>query len=211
VGAAILEAGVIRTLLAHRGNLFRGALAYVLGAEDDIEVVAEIGRFGEMVDTVLAHRPNVTVLDLDLLPRDLLPGLWALRHTMPGCRVLVLAEARRSGSLGPAMAGQTSSLGFLAKDGPPERLVAAVRSVAAGEPVLDPELVLAALRTGSPLTRREAEVLSVAAEGVPVREIAQRLVLSPGTVRNHLSRLIGKTGARTRIEAVRIAQDAGWI
>lgn len=202
---------MIRTLLAHRGNLFRGALAYVLGAEDDIEVVAEIGQFEEMVDAALDHRPKVTVLDLDLLPLEILPGLWALRHTLPGCQVLVLADARKSSALGPVMAGQAPGLGFLAKDGPPERLVAAVRSVAGGELVLDPELVLSALRTSSPLTRRETDVLRVVAEGAPVTEIAERLLLSPGTIRNHLSRVIGKIGARTRIEAVRIAQDAGWI
>jgi two-component system response regulator DesR len=202
---------VIRTLLAHRGNLFRGALAHVLGAEDDIEVVAEIGKFGEMVDAMLVHHPKVTVLDLDLLPLEELPGLRGLRRTVPGCAVLVLAEARRSGSLGPAMAGPVPGLGFLAKDCQPGRLVTAVRSVAGGEPVLDPELVMAALRTGSPLTRRETEVLRIAAEGVPLREVAHRLTLSPGTVRNHLSRVIGKVGARTRIEAVRIAQDSGWI
>jgi len=203
--------GLIRTLLAHRGSLFRGALAYVLGAEDDIEVVAETGEYGDLAGAVQVHRPKVTVLDLDLLPLEAVPGLCELGAALPGCGVLVLAEARRSGPLGPVMAGQRSGLGFLAKDGPPDRLVSAVRSVAGGEPVLDPELVLSVLRTGRLLTRREAEVLQVAAEGVPVQEIAERLVLSTGTVRNHLSRVIGKTGARTRIEAVRIAQDAGWI
>lgn len=208
---------MIRTLLAQNGALIRGALAFVLDAEDDIDVVAEIGRFDDLVDTALRHRPHVTVLDLDLVPvlpgrssADL-PGLWALHRMLAGSNVLVLAEARQALVLEPMMASQQPGLSFLAKDGPPERLVAAVRKVADGELMLDPELVVSALRTHSPLTPREAQVLSVAAEGVPVQEVADRLALSPGTVRNHLSRVIGKTGARTRIEAVRIAQDAGWI
>jgi len=208
---------VIRTMLAHHGALIRGAVAFVLDAEDDIDVVAEIGSYEEIVDTVLARRPDIAVIDLDLVPDSVgrssgdLPGLWALHHTLAGCHLLVLAEARKSVVLGPMLAGQRPGLGFLAKDGPPERLVAAVRKVAGGEPVLDPDLVVSALRTRSPLTLREKQVLSVAAEGVPVPEVADRLMLSTGTVRNHLSRVIGKIGARTRIEAVRIAEDAGWI
>jgi two-component system response regulator DesR len=211
------EAGVIRVLLAYRGALVRGSLAFVLDAEDDIEVVAEVGQFSELVDAVLADRPTIIVLDLDLLPRTAgrssatLPGLWALRRTLVSCKVLLLAEARKSAPLEPVMAGLAPGLGFIATDGPPSRLVAAVRKVASDEPVLDPDLVVSVLRAHAPLTPREAQVLGVAAEGVPVREIAERLVLSPGTVRNYLSRVLRKTGARTRIEAVRIAQDSGWI
>lgn len=208
---------MIRAVLVHDGALIRGALAFVLGSEHDIEVVAEIGRYEEIVDAVLAHRPHLVVLDLDLLPSRPgrsstdLPALWALRHALAGCHLLVLTEARRSPVLGSMLTEQRPGLGFLAKDGSPQRLVAAVRKVADGEAVLDPELVVSALRNRCPLTPREIQVLSVAAEGVPVQEVAIRLMLSPGTVRNHLSRVIGKTGARSRIEAVRIAQDAGWI
>jgi len=202
---------MIRTLLAQRGALARGALAFVLGAEPDIEVVAEVERFEEVTTSVLAHRPDVGVIDLGLLRLDVVPRLWALRHTVPGCHLLVLAEARLSRALRPVIAGQAPGLGFLATDGPPGRLVAAVRKVASGEPVLDSELVVSAVRAHTPLTPRETEVLSVAAEGVPVAEIAERLMLSQGTVRNHLSRVAGKVDARTRIEAVRIAQEAGWI
>lgn len=208
---------MIRTLLAHRGGLVRGALAFVLGAEQDIEVVGQTGRYEDLVDTVLAHHPDVAVLDLDLLPGNpgrwsgSLPGLWALSHALPGCRVLVLAEARRAAALGTMIARPAPGLGFVATNGPPGRLVAGVRRAAAGQPVVDPELVVHALRTRSPLTPRETQVLGVAAAGTPVVEIAELLRLSPGTVRNHLSRVLAKTGARTRIEAVRMAQDAGWI
>lgn len=208
---------MIRTLLAQHSALIRGALTFVLETEDDINVVAGIGRFEELIDAAQRHRPHVTVLDLDLVPTRPagpptgLPALWALTSALAGIHLLVLAETRQALGLGSVMASQRPGLSFLAKEGPPERLVTAVRKVAGGRPLLDPELVVSAVRTHSPLTPREAQVLSVAAEGVPVQEVADRLMLSPGTVRNHLSRVIGKTGARTRIEAVRIAQDAGWI
>lgn len=202
---------MIRTLLAHSGALARGALAFVLSAEDDIEVVAEIGRFEDVTDSVLAHLPDVVVVDLALLRLEALPRLWALRHAVPGSQLLVLTEARWSRLLGPVIADHIPGLGFLATDGPPTRLVAAVRKVASGEQVLDPELVVSAVRAHSPLTPRETQVLGVAAEGIPVAEIAQRLNLASGTVRNHLSRVAGKLDARTTIEAIRIAQNAGWI
>lgn len=201
---------MIRTLVAHGGALVRGALAFVLGAEHDIEVVADIGRLEDVAVTARAYRPDVTVLDQDLLPPDDLGRLRSLHGDLPG-KLLLLIEVRRSRALGSMMAGPPPGLGFLAKEGPPQKLVAAVRTAANGGPVLDPELVVSVLGMPSPLTPRETEVLGVAAEGVPVAEIAARLALSPGTVRNHLSRVIGKVGARTNIEAVRIAHDAGWI
>lgn len=200
---------MIRTLLAHDGALARAALSFVLGADKNIEVVAQAGRYDEVTDQIVACHPQVTVLDLDLVPLADRPRLAALRR--PGGSVVVLAEARRSGALRAILADPASGLGFVAKEQPPQRLVAAVRTVAGGGQVLDPDLIISALQAPSPLTPRETEVLSVAAEGVPVKEIAVRLALSPGTVRNHLTRVMDKAGARTRIEAVRIAHDAGWI
>lgn len=200
---------MIRTLLAHDGALARAALAFVLCRDDDIEVVAQAGRYEEVAPQVRACRPQVTVLDLDLVPLADRPRLSALR--CPDGGMVVLAEARQSGALRSILADPVSGVGFLAKDHPPHRLVAAVRTLASGGHVLDPDLVVSALRTSSPLTPRETEVLSAAAEGLPVAEIAARLGLSAGTVRNHLTRVMGKAGARTWIEAVRKAHDAGWI
>lgn len=200
---------MIRTLLAHDGALARAALSFVLGRDENIEVVAQAGRYEEVIDQIVACHPQVTVLDLDLVPLADRSRLAALRRT--GGAVVVLAETRRSGALRAILADPASGLGFLAKEQPPQRLLAAVRTMAGGGQVLDPDLITSALRAPSPLTPRETEVLSVAAEGVPVKEIAVRLELSPGTVRNHLTRVMGKVGARTRIEAVRIAHDAGWI
>lgn len=203
---------MIRTLLAHNSGLVRGALAFVLQQEDDIEVVAQVARVEEMTPAALRHRPDIAVVDLDLLAADGLPAACRLHRGLGCCRVLILADRRRSGMLRRAMAAEApAGIGFLAKDDSPGRLVAAVRKVASHETFVDPELVVAALDADSPLTAREAEILSLAAQGVPVKEIAPKLSLSPGTVRNYVSRIIAKTGARTRIEAVRIALESGWI
>lgn len=201
---------MIGTLLAHDSGLARGALAYVLGVEDDIRVVATVEQFDRVATVAGAHRPDVIVLDLELVPPEFLPQSWS--SAVEPAAVLVLAELRRAHLLAPMMAWQSSRTGCVAKESSPNRLVDAVRRLAAGELTLDPELVVAALQADQhPLTLRERQTLSVAAEGLPVGEIAERLTLAPGTVRNHLSRVIGKTGARTRIEAIRIAQQAGWI
>jgi two-component system response regulator DesR len=202
---------VIKTLLGHDSGLVRGALAFLLGKEDDIEVLAELDRGEQIVPAVLSRRPDVAIIDLDMIGLDGLPVACALPRRHPRCRVLILAERRQSGVLSHVMATGASGVGFLAKDGPADRLAGAVRTVARGDLFLDPELVVAALHSRNPLTPREVQVLTCAARGRPAKEIAAKLRLSPGTVRNHVSHIIAKTGARTRVEAVRIATEAGWI
>jgi two-component system response regulator DesR len=198
---------VIKTVIAHETALVRGALSFVLSTEDDIEVVAELDRAEDVAPTVLAHHPDVAVVDLGLMGPTKLNSVRALN----GCRVLVLTDLRRCSAVMSLMTQPAQSIGFLAQDGPPVRLVDAVRRTANGERIIDPELVVAALQTRCPLTPREIDVLGVTAEGASVKEVARRLELAPGTVRNHLSRILGKTGARSRLEAARIAQDSGWI
>jgi two-component system response regulator DesR len=191
--------------------LVRGALAFLLGKEDDIEVLAEVDHGEQVVPVMLARRPDVTIIDLDMIGVEGLPVACALHHRLPRCRMLILVERRQSSVLSHVMATEAPGVGFLAKDGPADRLAGAVRTVARGDMFIDPELVVAALHTRNPLTLREAQVLACAARGRPVSEIAAKLRLSPGTVRNHVSRIIAKTGARTRVDAVRIATEAGWI
>ncbi len=204
------EVCVIRTVVAHQRALDRGALAFVLAAEDDIEVVAELDSAEDVPGALAERRGQIAVIDVDLLgPTGRAVPQVAL-NPPPGTRVLLLAELRHSRLLAPIMA-RRADVGFLTKDAPPERLVSAVRRVAAGEPVLDADLVMAAATVRSPLTLRETEVLAAASTGEPIKEIAAQLSLAPGTVRNHLSRIIAKTGGRTRIEALRIAQEAGWV
>jgi two-component system response regulator DesR len=202
---------VVRTLIAHRAALLRGALAFVLSQMDDIEVIGQLDRREDIESRIRAEEPDMAVIDLDLFEYDALHSMRDLRDRVPECGLLVIAEPRKSGALIATLAGQAPDISFLAEDVPPEVLVDALRRTAKGEQVVDPEMVVAGLRARSPLTIRETEVLRVTARGEPVKEVAARLRLSPGTVRNHLSRIIAKTGARSRIEAVRIADEAGWI
>ncbi|MDG4766098.1 response regulator transcription factor [Solwaraspora sp. WMMD406] len=200
---------MIRVLLALDGALMRGSLAFVLSAEPDIEVVAEVRTADRIGPAVYAVRPDVAVVDLAVYGADG-PPQCAGPCELPA-PVLVLAAARRVAQLRRALVQQTSTVGFLSDDVAPERVVDGIRRLARDEPVADADLVVEALTTRIPFTARELQVLEIAAEGHPVVEIAARLALSPGTVRNHLSRVTTKAGARTRIEAVRIARDAGWI
>jgi two-component system response regulator DesR len=201
---------MIRVLLADDQALIRGALAAMLGLEADLEVVAQVGSGAEVVPAARRTRPDVALLDVQMPGGDGLEAAAALRAALPTCRVVVLTTFGRPGYLARAMRAGAS--GFVVKDAPPEQLVDAVRRVHAGLRVVDPALAAESLPSGaSPLTDREAGVLTAAADGATVADIAARLHLSEGTVRNHLSAAIGKTGARTRAEAVRFADERGWL
>jgi two-component system response regulator DesR len=202
--------GVIRLLLADDQALVRGALAALLNLEPDLEVVAEVGRGDEVVDQARQVRPDVALLDVEMPGLDGIAATAALRAALPACKVLVVTTFGRPGYLRRAMAAGAS--GFVVKDTPARQLADAVRRVAAGLRVVDPTLAAETLASGdSPLTPREADVLRSARTGGTVADIAAGLGLSEGTVRNHLSAAIGKTGARTRAEAVRLADENGWL
>jgi two-component system response regulator DesR len=200
----------IRLLLADDQALVRGALAALLNLEADLEVVAEVGRGDEVVAEATRVRPDVALLDVEMPGLDGIAATAALRAAVPACRILVVTTFGRPGYLRRAMAAGAS--GFVVKDTPARQLAEAVRRVAAGLRVVDPALAAETLASGtSPLTARETEVLRVAQEGGTVADLAVALGLSEGTVRNHLSSAIGKTGARTRAEAVRLADEQGWL
>jgi two-component system, NarL family, response regulator DesR len=200
----------IRLLLADDQALVRGALAALLNLEPDLEVVAEVGRGDEVVAQARQTRPDVALLDVEMPGLDGIAATEALRAALPSCRVLVVTTFGRPGYLRRAMAAGAS--GFVVKDTPARQLADAVRRVAAGLRVVDPTLAAETLARGtSPLTPRETEVLRAASDGGTVADIAAKLALSEGTVRNHLSAAIGKTGARTRAEAVRLADEHGWL
>ncbi|MGH3715819.1 MAG: response regulator transcription factor [Micromonosporaceae bacterium] len=201
---------MIRVLIAEDMHMIRSALVALLSLEDDIEVVAELARGDQVVDAARRTRPDVAVLDIDMPGLDGLAVAAQLRRELPDCRALILTGLSRPGHLLRAL--QAHALGFIVKNKPAASLVDGVRRVARGERVLDPELVAAALETGaSPLTPRETDVLRAADSGISTEEIATTLFLSPATVRNYLSHAITKVGARNRIDAIRIARDAGWL
>lgn len=201
---------MIRLLIADDQALVRGALAALLQMEDDLDVVVEVSRGDEVVDAALEHQPDVALLDVEMPGIDGLAAARLLKKALPSCRVLMVTTFGRPGYLKQAMAAGAS--GFVVKDTPARALADAVRRVHEGLRVVDPTLAAESLTQGdSPLTERETEVLQAARDGGTVADIAGVLFLSEGTVRNHLSSAIGKTGARTRAEAVRVAIDNGWL
>lgn len=200
----------IRLLLADDQALIRTALAALLRLEPDFEVVAEVGRGDEVVPAAQQHHPDVALLDIEMPGLDGLAAAAALAATTPHVRVLILTTFGRPGYLRRAM--EAGALGFVVKDSPAEQLAEAVRRVHAGERVVDPALAAATLAGGtSPLTGRERDTLVAARDGASVADIARKLFLSDGTVRNYLSAAIAKTGVRNRIEAVRVAEQRGWL
>ncbi|TCC01828.1 response regulator transcription factor [Kribbella soli] len=200
----------IRLLIADDQALVRGALAALLDLEPDLEVVSEVGRGDEVIEAAKSARPDVALLDVEMPGLDGIEAAAALRTAVPGVRVLMVTTFGRPGYLRRAM--EAGAAGFVVKDTPATQLADAVRRVHQGLRVVDPSLAAETLVAGtSPLTGRESDVLRAAREGGTVADIAKELHLSEGTVRNHLSAAIGKTGARTRAEAARIAIDNGWL
>ncbi|WP_327536311.1 response regulator transcription factor [Nonomuraea solani] len=201
---------VIRTLLAEDMNLVRGALVALLAYEQDIEVVAEVERGDRILSAASACHPDVAVIDIALPGKDGLTAAGELHDEMPGCGVLILTGVGTPGLLKRALDAHVR--GFMAKDSPPGRLADAIRRVAEGERVIDSELAIAAMRPAeAPLTPRELDVIGAAADGASIGEIAASLYLAEGTVRNYLSKTTAKLGARSRIDAIRIARESGWI
>jgi two-component system response regulator DesR len=200
----------IRLLLADDQALVRGALAALLDLESDLCVVAEVGRGDEVVDAARENNPDVALLDVEMPGLDGIAATAALRHELPDIKVLIVTTFGRPGYLRKAV--QAGASGFVVKDTPARQLADAVRRVHSGLRVVDPSLAADSLVSGeSPLTARESDVLRAARDGSTVSAMAGRLYLSEGTIRNHLSSAIGKTGARTRAEAVRIAESNGWL
>lgn len=191
----------------------RGALAAMLSREQDLDVVAELDRADDVLATALRVRPHVAVLDFGLPGTTKVTELCqTLCLRLPACRVLTVLDQHTCAAASRSLAQLMPRVGLLATDASPPALVDGVRRLARGEPVLDLKLAVAALTASdSLLTEREREVLSLARHGATTKEIARSLCLSTGTVRNYLSRTLTKTGARSRIDAIRIAQEAGWI
>ncbi|HEX2909913.1 MAG TPA: response regulator transcription factor [Chloroflexia bacterium] len=201
---------MIRVLLAEDQTLVRGALAALLALEEDIEVVASVGRGDEVLPAAFSVQPDIALLDIEMPGGDGLEVAHTLREQLPSCRVVILTTFGRSGYLRRAM--DSGAVGFLLKDAPASELAISLHRVMEGERVVDPELALAALSEGNnPLTSRERQVLSASLFGAGISELAAKLQLSEGTVRNHLSAAMQKLNAHNRLEAARLAEQKGWL
>lgn len=204
----------IRVLIADDQSLVRGAIAALLDMEDDLTVVAQVGTGAEVVPTAASTLADVAVLDIEMPGGDGIAAMQALTDAAVrgghACKGLIVTTFGRPGYLQRAF--EAGASGFIVKDTPAEVLAQAIRTVHAGGRVVDPELAQESLASGlNPLTQRERDVLTVALTGANAAEIAARLLLSPGTVRNHLSSAIAKTNTTNRAEAAAVARDNGWL
>jgi two-component system response regulator DesR len=205
-----VEASVIRVLVAEDMHIVRGALVALLDLEEDIEVVAQVAAGTDILLAAREHRAQVAVIDIDLPGKDGLTAAGELHDQLPECRTLILTSLGRPGTLRRALDAKVS--GFLLKDAPPDKLANAVRGVLAGRRMVDGDLALAAWDTvDCPLTSRERDVLRMTAQGYGTVEVAARLYLSAGTVRNYLTTVVAKLNARNRVDAIRIAEESDWL
>lgn len=201
---------MIRTVIAEHTALVRAGLVAFLADHDDIEVVAELQRGEQVVPASQALLPDVAVLAAALPGQDGFTAAAALHVALPSCHCLILSSQRRPSDV--RLAAAAHACGFVVQDAAPEFITEAVRRVSKGIKVIDPELAFAALNAQqNPLTERELDALMFAAKGASTAEIASHLSLSVGTVRNYLSRAITKTGARNRIDLIRISDSSGWL
>lgn len=199
----------IRVLLAEDQGMVRGALAALLNLEGDFEVIGEAGNGEAALKMIHELKPDLAVLDIEMPKLSGLDVAEELKKENFQCKVVILTTFARSGYLQRSL--KAGVKGYLVKDAPVEELAVALRKVYAGERVISPELALAAWEEENPLTEREREILSLSAKGLSSHEIAKRLFLSEGTVRNYLSIAIQKVGAKNRMEAVHISREKGWI
>ena len=201
---------MIRVLIAEDQSMIRKALVALLGLEGDIEVVTEVARGDEILAQVERVQPDVALLDIELPGLDGLAAAAQLRVRCPAVKVIILTTFGRPGYLRRAL--EAGAVGYVLKDAPAETLASAIRRAMEGKRTVDPTLAVTALSEGgNPLTEREREVLAASREDATVADIARRLFLSEGTVRNHLSTAIQKLEARNRAEAARIAEQKGWL
>lgn len=201
---------MIRVLIVETTSLLREALAVLLSKELDLNVVCVAGDGDEIVPMAVETKPDVAMIDIDLPTTDAFALARDMRTELPECAIVFTAARGRPGELQRATAMRVS--GILLKDTPSAAVAGALRRVARGERVVDADLVFAALhKSRSPLTPRELDVLRLIAEGASTAQIADTLVVTVGTVRNHLSRINNKIGAHNRVQAIRIAQESRWL
>ena len=200
---------MIRVLLLEDGQWSRGGLATLLAREEGIVIVGNADIESSIAPLATRLVPHVVVVNTDYMVSQILPIVAELKAAQPNCSVIVLCDPTKRGALPPRRRARRIS--YLVKDSSVPTLAAAIRQVARGERVVDPRLAVAAINTEKAVSTREWEVLGLAAQGETVADIARRLYLSLGTVRNHISSVISKTGARNRLDAIRIARKDGWL
>ncbi|WP_276351524.1 response regulator transcription factor [Cohnella caldifontis] len=199
----------MRVIVAEDQGMLRGALSALLDLEDDIEVVGQAENGEQALEMIRNLRPDLCVMDIEMPKLSGLDVAERLKADGDPCRVVILTTFSRSGYFQRAM--RAGIRGFLLKDSPFDELSASLRRVFEGGRAVSPELAITLYEAENPLTEREREVLKLARDGLPAGDIAARLYLSAGTVRNYLSEAIQKLEAKNRIEAIAVAERNGWL
>jgi two-component system, NarL family, response regulator DesR len=200
----------IKILVAEDVAMVRGALVALIELEPDLKVVAAVRSGEEIVPAAQEHQAEIAIIDIDLPGLDGLSAAAQLHDSMPSCRILILTNLGSAGMVRRALAAHVS--GYVLKEAPPEQLATAIRDIVAGRRIIDMQLAMSVWDGGkNPLSRREHEVLRLAAEGLEPVDIAEALHLSVGTVRNYLTTIVAKLNARNRVDAVKTAYDSGWL
>jgi two-component system response regulator DesR len=199
----------MRIIVAEDQGMLRGALSALLDLEDDIEVVGQAENGRQALDMIRSLQPDLCVMDIEMPLMTGLDVAERLKELNDPCRIVILTTFSRSGYFQRAM--RAGVRGFLLKDSPIDELTASLRGVFAGKRAVSPELALSFWEAENPLTEREREVLRHAREGLSAGEIAGKLFLSAGTVRNYLSEAMQKLEAKNRIDAIGIAEKNGWL
>lgn len=200
---------MIRIVLAEDQRMVRGALAALLNLEEDLEVVGEADDGISALKMIRDTLPDICILDIEMPGMSGLEVAELIEKEQLSSRVVILTTFARSGYLQRAL--KAGVKGYLLKDSPLEELAYALRLVHSGGRMMSPELAISVWDEENPLSERDQEVLRLACEGLTTGQIAQRLFLSEGTIRNYMSEVLHKVGAKNRIEAGRIAQSKGWI
>ena len=200
---------MIRILLAEDQQMLRGALALLLDLEDDIEVVGEASNGEEALSLIISLQPDVCLLDIEMPVMTGLDVAEQLKGQGSPCRVIILTTFARPGYFERAVKADVQ--GYLLKDGPIDKLAESIRRVMIGHREISPELIFGTIKDKNPLSAREREILSLSAQGKSAHEISSILHLSYGTVRNYISESLNKLDARNRIEAIRLAEEKGWL
>ncbi|WP_100330026.1 response regulator transcription factor [Bacillus xiapuensis] len=200
---------MIRVFIAEDQRMLLSALGTLLNMEEDIEIIGCASNGKEAIDSMKRLQPDISLIDIEMPVKNGLEVAEEIKSFQPACKVIILTTFARPGYFQRAV--KIGVQGYLLKDGSIEELAAAIRAIMKGERVFSPELMLDIIREENPLTAREQEILSLAAEGKTTNELTQHLFLSSGTIRNYMSEIIQKLGAKNRIEAISIAKGKGWI
>lgn len=200
---------MIRVLVVEDQGLVRGALASLLGLEEDIDIVGEAADGEEGIRVAMACRPDVALVDIEIPKLSGLDVVATLHDQLPECHCIIVTTFARPGYLQRAL--KAGAMGYMLKDAKVEYLTRSIREVYRGNKVINHELLVEAWAEDNPLSDKEVAILQMAIDGLTTREIAQNSFLSEGTVRNYLSEIMSKLGVSTRQEAIRLATTKGWI